>query len=39
MWKPEYSSIAGLKKGITKTIEWFQNPNNLKYYNHNKYVV
>lgn len=31
-WKPEYGSKEGFKKGIIKTAEWFNNPQNLRSY-------
>jgi len=38
-WEPSYSGKDGLIKGLTKTIEWFSNSNNLEMYPSNKYVV
>jgi dTDP-glucose 4,6-dehydratase len=34
-WEPEYS----LKTGLTETIEWFKNPENLKKYKHEIYNI
>lgn len=31
-WSPKYSGISGLESGLRKTIEWFGNPENLKFY-------
>jgi NAD dependent epimerase/dehydratase len=31
-WTPQYSGVDGLKNGLTKTIEWFSNPDNLRSY-------
>ncbi len=31
-WKPKYKNLDGLKKGLIKTIEWFENKENLKRY-------
>jgi dTDP-glucose 4,6-dehydratase len=32
-WNPKYQGIIGFKKGLEKTIQWFNNPDNLKLYN------
>ena len=29
-WKPEYAGPEGLKRGLTETINWFSNTENLK---------
>src|SRR5205807_3695798 len=31
-WRPEYGGLSGLRRGLTETIEWFKNPDNLKFY-------
>ena len=31
--------IKGFKKGLEKTIKWFENPKNLKFYNSNIYSI
>ena len=31
-WEPKYQKIKGLEKGLTKTIHWFENKENLKKY-------
>ncbi|NTV91538.1 MAG: SDR family NAD(P)-dependent oxidoreductase [Clostridiales bacterium] len=31
-WEPEYAGYEGLKRGLTETINWFSNSNNLKIY-------
>lgn len=31
-WRPEYAGLAGFKKGLTETVEWFLKPENLKGY-------
>ncbi|MEN6349801.1 MAG: NAD-dependent 4,6-dehydratase LegB [Syntrophomonas sp.] len=36
-WKPEYNGYDGLKRGLTETISWFRNPQNLKQYKGNIY--
>ncbi len=38
-WEPKYSGKDGLRIGLKKTIEWFSNPNNLKKYSVDGYVV
>ena len=38
-WEPKYSGREGLKQGLLKTIEWFRKPENLKYYQDDRYVV
>lgn len=31
-WRPEYAGLDGFRRGLSKTIEWFQQPENLKAY-------
>ncbi len=38
-WYPEYSGKEGFRRGLEKTIDWFVNGNNLKYYNPKKYSI
>ena len=38
-WKPKYKGILGFKKGLEKTIKWFDNPDNLQLYNSNIYNI
>jgi NAD dependent epimerase/dehydratase len=38
-WKPEYQGLAGLKKGLAQTIEWFKNPDNLRCYKADLYNI
>jgi dTDP-glucose 4,6-dehydratase len=38
-WSPEYHGADGLKKGLLKTIEWFNNPNNIKIYKTDRYNI
>tara|TARA_B110000027_G_C16080585_1_gene283496 strand:- start:217 stop:1212 length:996 start_codon:yes stop_codon:yes gene_type:complete len=38
-WKPKYSGVKGLENGLKKTIEWFSNEENLKFYKFNKYNI
>ncbi|HEX3038921.1 MAG TPA: NAD-dependent 4,6-dehydratase LegB [Caproiciproducens sp.] len=36
-WNPEYGGRDGLRKGLQETVEWFGNPENLKYYKTDRY--
>ena len=38
-WKPEHGGLKGFKKGLEKTINWFDNPKNLKFYNSDIYSI
>tara|TARA_B100000029_G_scaffold514014_1_gene615329 strand:- start:568 stop:1563 length:996 start_codon:yes stop_codon:yes gene_type:complete len=38
-WKPKYSGLSGFKKGLEKTISWFKDNKNLKYYNSDIYNI
>lgn len=38
-WTPLFVGSVGLERGLAQTIEWFSNPENLKKYNVNNYVV
>ena len=38
-WRPKYSGLKGFKKGLEKTINWFSEPKNLKYYNSDFYNI
>ena len=38
-WKPEFSNLDGLSRGLEKTIEWFSDPKNLQLYKHGTYNV
>lgn len=38
-WKPEFGSKEGLRKGLTKTIEWFKHPANLNAYKTDVYNI
>jgi dTDP-glucose 4,6-dehydratase len=38
-WKPTYQGIAGFKKGLAKTIEWFSKPDNIRLYNSDIYNI
>ncbi len=36
-WEPQHHGIEGLRNGLTKTVEWFSDPNNLSAYKANIY--
>ena len=38
-WTPKYSGIKGLENGLKKTIEWFSDKENLKFYKFKKYNI
>lgn len=38
-WSPEYGGREGFKKGLIKTAEWFQNPENLRHYKSDIYNI
>ena len=38
-WRPKYNGLKGFKKGLEKTINWFSEPKNLKYYNSDIYNI
>lgn len=38
-WKPEYNGHDGLKRGLTKTVEWFSDQQNLKKYKSDIYNI
>jgi NAD dependent epimerase/dehydratase len=38
-WFPQYAGIEGLKKGLSETIEWFMDPNNLTIYKVDSYNI
>jgi dTDP-glucose 4,6-dehydratase len=38
-WQPQHHGLEGLKKGLLKTIEWFKNPENLRTYEDDGYIV
>ena len=38
-WTPSCTGIEGFKLGLKKTIEWFKEPKNLKYYNFKSYLI
>lgn len=38
-WEPIYAYKEGLKRGLSETIDWFTNPDNLKQYKSNIYNI
>jgi dTDP-glucose 4,6-dehydratase len=38
-WSPKYAGIEGFKRGLRETIEWFNNPDNAKWYRADVYAV
>ena len=38
-WSPKYGGLDGFRLGIEQTIEWFLNPNNLKFYKPDLYTI
>lgn len=31
-WQPKYRGLDGMRRGLEKTVEWFKNPDHLRYY-------
>ena len=38
-WAPKYAGMEGFRRGLAKTIEWFQNPTNLNLYKSDRYNI
>jgi len=38
-WQPKYAGKDGLRRGLTETIEWFANPENLACYKADRYNI
>jgi len=38
-WEPEYAGLEGFRRGLAETIEWFQNPDNLRLYKAGQYNI
>jgi dTDP-glucose 4,6-dehydratase len=38
-WAPEFAGEEGFKRGLEKTVEWFQNPKNLEKYKTFEYIT
>ena len=38
-WQPKYSGLTGFRRGLSKTIKWFSQPNNLSIYNEDSFSL
>ena len=38
-WTPRYAGLEGLKHGLLQTVEWFSNPDNLRWYKSDIYNI
>jgi NAD dependent epimerase/dehydratase len=38
-WTPEYPGLEGLRRGLSETIDWFTQPNNLRRYKARVYNI
>ncbi len=38
-WRPAYGELEGFKRGMAETVDFFTNPENLKYYKHDIYNI
>ena len=38
-WQPKYSGLSGFRRGLSKTIKWFSQPNNLSIYNEDSFSL
>ncbi len=38
-WAPEYDGEAGFRRGLEATVDWFQDPENLSAYKHDRYNI
>lgn len=38
-WEPEYAGIDGFRSGLKKTVDWFSDPENIKFYKRDIYNV
>lgn len=38
-WQPVYGGMQGLRRGLSETIDWFFNPENLSYYKVDRYNI
>jgi len=38
-WQPRYQGVAGFKKGLAKTVEWFNKPDNIRLYKSDIYNI
>lgn len=38
-WIPQYGGLDGMRRGLAKTIDWFQKPDNLRRYQDHGYAI
>lgn len=38
-WQPNYGGMEGLRRGLTETIDWFSDLDNLSYYKADRYNI
>lgn len=38
-WEPRYAGIEGLRTGLSETVDWLKNPENLAQYKHDIYNI
>lgn len=38
-WSPDYAGIEGLRRGLSETVDWFSNPENLRRYKAGLYNI
>ena len=38
-WKPKHNGLYGFRQGLEKTIKWYEDSNNLKYFRVNEYNI
>lgn len=38
-WEPDFDGIEGLKRGLSETVEWFTQPENLRRYKAEEYNI
>ena len=38
-WRPRYAGLEGLRRGLTKTVQWFAEPENLRHYRDPGYAI
>jgi nucleoside-diphosphate-sugar epimerase len=38
-WEPSYGGLAGFRRGLSITAEWFSNPTNLARYSPSRYCI
>ena len=38
-WQPAYGGLAGFKRGLMETIDWFSNPDHLAWYKEGIYNI